>query len=249
MIAGPEKPLTEAEIKTITDYMNNGGSLVVMDDTPLRTSMTGDADTLGVYLAKTWGIHLADDLVLDFQSDSPAVVYADQFGNHAITNQIRVPSAFIETRSITTTRDISGTTVTDLVRTGINSYAETNLNGLLNNENVEVNEGDTKGPVTVAVVAENAAQQSRLVVFGDRDFASNQYINALGNSQVIVNAIDWAAAQENLINLTPKNTTTRLLIAPTQVTLGLILLGSVFVLPGLVVVLGIVVWIQRRRRG
>jgi hypothetical protein len=32
-------------------------------------------------------------------------------------------------------------------------------------------------------------------------------------------------------------------------TIGLILLGSVFILPGLVILTGVTVWIQRRRRG
>jgi hypothetical protein len=40
-----------------------------------------------------------------------------------------------------------------------------------------------------------------------------------------------------------------LLVMPTRVTLGLILLGTVFVIPGLVLVFGLIVWIQRRRRG
>jgi ABC-type uncharacterized transport system involved in gliding motility auxiliary subunit len=64
-----------------------------------------------------------------------------------------------------------------------------------------------------------------------------------------VNAIDWAAEQENLINLTPRPTTTRLLSPPQTLTRGLILLGAVIVPAGLVLVGGVWTWIARRKRG
>jgi ABC-type uncharacterized transport system involved in gliding motility auxiliary subunit len=64
-----------------------------------------------------------------------------------------------------------------------------------------------------------------------------------------MNSIDWAAEQENLINLTPKQTTNRFLVPPKVYVQGLILLITVFILPGLVIVGGIVMWIQRRRQG
>jgi ABC-type uncharacterized transport system involved in gliding motility auxiliary subunit len=64
-----------------------------------------------------------------------------------------------------------------------------------------------------------------------------------------LNGIDWAAAQDNLISLTPHEQTQRFLAAPQTYTFGLILLGSVFLLPGLVLLTGVTVWLQRRRRG
>jgi len=72
---------------------------------------------------------------------------------------------------------------------------------------------------------------------------------AYANGDLFVNSVDWAAKQENLINLTPKNSTQRLLLPPQQVTMNLILLGTVFILPGMVLLSGITVWLERRRRG
>ena len=86
-------------------------------------------------------------------------------------------------------------------------------------------------------------------MFGDADFPVDANVAAYGNSDLFVNSLDWAAKQENLINLTPKQNTDRLMVPPQRVTMNLILLGSVFILPGLPVLAGIVVWIQRRRRG
>jgi hypothetical protein len=66
---------------------------------------------------------------------------------------------------------------------------------------------------------------------------------------MIVNSIDWAANVENIISLTPKNTVERYLAQPKTYTLVLILLGSLIVLPGLVIVAGIGSWIHRKRQG
>ncbi|MBE0696920.1 MAG: hypothetical protein IH586_08345, partial [Anaerolineaceae bacterium] len=41
----------------------------------------------------------------------------------------------------------------------------------------------------------------------------------------------------------------RMMVPPDPITMNLILLGSVFLLPGLVIFTGIYVWVQRRRRG
>ena len=72
---------------------------------------------------------------------------------------------------------------------------------------------------------------------------------AYANGDLFINSIDWVAGQEDLIDLTPKDTTQRLMLPPDRVTMNLILLGTVIIIPGLALVAGIVVWIQRRRRG
>jgi ABC-type uncharacterized transport system involved in gliding motility auxiliary subunit len=108
---------------------------------------------------------------------------------------------------------------------------------------------DFAGPIPVAIAAENSSNHSRVVVVGDADFAGNQIINQYGNSLFIINTIDWAAGQDNLINLTSRQTTQRILILRDQTILNLLLLGTIVLIPGAVVVGGIVVWLKRRRRG
>jgi ABC-type uncharacterized transport system involved in gliding motility auxiliary subunit len=98
-------------------------------------------------------------------------------------------------------------------------------------------------------VAENFEHGGRLVVFGDADFAIDANFFAYANGDLLINSIDWAAGQEALISLTPKNSTQRLLMPPDRLTTQLMLLSIVFLLPGLALVWGIVVWVQRRRRG
>jgi ABC-type uncharacterized transport system involved in gliding motility auxiliary subunit len=79
-------------------------------------------------------------------------------------------------------------------------------------------------------------------------FATDKSYQSYGNSDFIINAIDWAAKQDNLLNLTPKNVTQRSLIPPQGLTIGLILLVVVFIIPGLVIAMGIANWFQRRSK-
>ena len=99
------------------------------------------------------------------------------------------------------------------------------------------------------MAATDSTTNARLVVVGDAEFASDQFFSQYANGDFAVNSVDWAAQQESQISLTPKQTTSRYMAPPQGYVIPLILLGTVFVIPGIVIVAGIVTWIQRRRRG
>jgi ABC-type uncharacterized transport system involved in gliding motility auxiliary subunit len=48
-----------------------------------------------------------------------------------------------------------------------------------------------------------------VVVFGNSVFATDQAFDAYGNGNMFINSVDWAAEQENLINITPREQTQR----------------------------------------
>lgn len=252
IIAGPRKPISADEVKLLGDYLDQGGSVMVMEE-PLPVTDFGDAtDPLADFLTKSWGITLGNDIVIDQTSNQPFAPYAAQYGNSPITQKIqRITSQFPTVRSVQLDKGITGISQVELVKTAPQSWGETNLSDLQNqNAQIKFDQGkDLAGPVTLAISAENLTNHGRLVVFGDSDFASDASYQAYANGDLFVNSVDWAAKQENLINLTPKNSTQRLLLPPQQITMNLILLGTVFILPGMVLLSGITVWLERRRRG
>jgi len=252
VVAGPKKPVSQGEVDQLDTYLKNGGSLIVMEE-PIPTTDFGDApDPLADYLAQNWGVTLGKDIVVDLSSNQPFVSYAASYADHPITQKMQsMVSVFPTARSAQAGSAPEGVTSSNLVMTAQNSWAETNLAGLNDpNSQIGFDDGvDVPGPVSIAAVAENTSTNTRLVIFGDADFPVNANVGAYGNSDLFVNSIDWAAKQENLINLTPKQNTNRLIVPPQRITMNLILLGSVFILPGLPLLAGVVVWIQRRRRG
>jgi ABC-type uncharacterized transport system involved in gliding motility auxiliary subunit len=252
VIAGPRKPLSKAEVDLIDGYMKKGGSLIVMEDPTPVTDFGDAADPLADYLKNTWGVVLGNDIVIDQTSNQPFAPYAAQYGVSPITQKMqRITSQFPTVRSVEAGGAVSGVTVVSLVKTAPQSWAETDLKNLQDpNSQITFDpQTDQQGPISLAMTAENTQQKSRVVVFGDADFVSDSYFTAYANSDLFVNSVDWAARKENLINLTPKQNTQRLMVPPQAITINLIFLGTVFVLPGLALLSGISVWVRRRRRG
>jgi len=257
VIAGPRIPLVEQEVQALSTYFEAGGALIVMAEPLPLTEFGEDPDPLAEYLETKWGIKLGKDLVVDLTSNQPFFAVSNQYGDHIITEKLKgFLTIFPTARSVTTDSSVSQAFMLDLILTSQQSWAESDLNAFRDqtqdNEapQIQPNEGtDVLGPINIAAVVDDSTNKARMVVFGDADFASNNFYNQFGNSDLFVNAVDWVAQREELLNLTPKEDVTRLLVPPGRYTLNLILLGSVFILPGTILVAGIVVWIQRRRRG
>ncbi len=258
VIPGPLKPLSQTEVDLLKAYVESGGGLVVMEEPLLVTQFGEDPDPLADYLGETWGIILGKDMVVDLSSSQNFVAVSSQYGDSIITEKLQGLLTFYPTtRSVTADQTVTAARLIELVLTSDQSWAETDLaalqaigQGQENAPEIQPDEGvDLTGPVSIAVTAEDSSSSARLVVFGDSEFASDTYFTQYGNGDMMVNSVDWAAEQEGLISLTPKDNIERLMIPPGRYTMNLILLGVVFILPGLVLLAGILVWLQRRQRG
>jgi ABC-type uncharacterized transport system involved in gliding motility auxiliary subunit len=108
---------------------------------------------------------------------------------------------------------------------------------------------DMPGPVSIAVAvtkdqAEN--KKSRLIVFGDSDFASNGFFGTQGNGNLFLNTATWLAQDENFISIRPKNPEDRRLTM-TDAQGRMVAYLAVLLLPASILVAGISVWAKRRR--
>jgi ABC-type uncharacterized transport system involved in gliding motility auxiliary subunit len=252
VIAGPVQPLEPSEVDMLAEYMAQGGSLIAMLDSPVFTEIGNQEDYLADYLQQTWGIVLSADVVVDPTSFLGLFVPVGAGReNHPIAEKMQgFATAFPTARSVQIT-EVEGVTPVELLATvNQDSWAETDLENVLVGAQPSFDPGtDLGGPVPIAVVAENTTAKSRVAVFGDVDFAVNANFDFSGNGTLFINTVDWAAEQEELINLTPQTATQRFMPPPQPYMMNLIFLLVVFVLPGSVLVAGVVVWFQKRRRG
>lgn len=99
-----------------------------------------------------------------------------------------------------------------------------------------------------AEAADNSvkARETRLVVIGDSDFATDSYVFDGANGELLLGAFNWLIERESMLEIAPR--------APEQMKLVLsaselrtIYLLSLLVLPGSAVVAGIYVHLRRRR--
>jgi gliding motility-associatede transport system auxiliary component len=247
VIAGPTSDLPDAEVQILRDYVTKGGSLVVLLEPPVATKVTAE-DALVPYLASDWGVEARADLVVDQRSNLPLTAVAAKYASHAITERLsNQVSYFPSARSLA---PVEGAQVsaTELVLTGSDSWGKSNQESIRAGSLDYVPEEDTLGPLTVVMVAEDNTTKARLVVAGDSDFAANADFFNYANGDLLINSIDWAAHQDALISLTPKQSTPRYVSPPTTQAVGLIFLLTVLVIPGAVIAAGVYVWLRRRRQ-
>ncbi|NWG34090.1 MAG: GldG family protein [Chloroflexi bacterium] len=251
VIAGPVKQVSQHEVQLLKEYVDGGGALVVMENPLLLTEFGNSPDPLADYLAQDWGITLNNDIIIDQSSPfGPLFATSAIAGQHPITQDINVNLIIImpQARSLTLSTPAEGITQTPLLLTSENSWGEKNFKNAEGSQ-VSRDEEDLGGPLTIAVSGENAGTGGRVVVFGNSLFASSDNFDAYGNGNFFINSVDWAAEQEDLINITPNTPKTRTFIAPSQWQWYAILCGTVFILPGIAILSGVYTWWVRRRQG
>jgi ABC-type uncharacterized transport system involved in gliding motility auxiliary subunit len=251
IISGPQKELLENEIKTIKAYIKKGGNLLVMIDPfsvpELATFMEG------------YNIRFREDIIIDELSQLFGGNYlmpiVSEYEHHRITKDFNINTFFPLARSIQIIKKVKeGIRVEPLVKTNEGTWGETDKKKLDKGKASFDKEQDSKGPLTIAAVVtiEEMAKNddktvSRMVVFGDSDFANNSYINVLGNKDIFLNSINWLAEEEDLISIRAKDPDYLPVIL--SKTMGrVIFYVPVVIIPVLILVLGITVMSLKRWR-
>jgi ABC-type uncharacterized transport system involved in gliding motility auxiliary subunit len=263
IVPGPKTDLLPPELGALDEYLAQGGHLLIMAD-PLQ------ADGMAKYLAK-YGVTLGQDLVVEpspvgrLLGVGPEVPLVMQYEQHPITRDMaQVMTGFPLTRSVSPAKTPpKGVSVTALARTSAGSWGETDLAALRRGAPASRDAKDTPGPVPVLVAVtiepppgakasgqaeadESKKPKGRLVVLGTSTFASNQALSFQGNRDLFLNIVAWLAGQENEIALRPKDTHQNPIFA-TEAQKNAILWLSMVVIPGSVMVCGIVLVVRRRR--
>jgi len=252
VVAGPLVPFTESSVELIKGFLDKGGSLMFLANPVPLTQYGEEQDLLADYLASDWGINLNNDIVVDTNSpSSPFFAVSAEYAAHPITEKMQgVAAIFPYSRSISIDTENTEISPTALVFTISQSWGETDFDALEGQQALEFNEeADLVGPMTLAAAAENPSTESRVVVFGSSTFAQDDNFGFSGNGDMFVNAIDWIVEQEALINLTSNTPQERTFNPPGSAQFILTIVGTVCIIPLVVIGAGVYAWVMRRRRG
>lgn len=250
VVASPQIPFAPEEVDRLDQWLSNGGRLLLLADPPAP----GAEDPMVAFsgmLAK-WGVRLRNDVALDpvssFFGDAASPLIT-RFPFSSITKDLGGLTTFFP---VARTMELSdpppeGITITRLLETTQDSWGETDLT----NQQARYDpNADVRGPLVLAATIESQEKKSRLVVFGDADFVSNNILSsvrgAFGNADLFRNSINWLAEEEMLIAIGPKPPEVRTLQPLTPAQRNLIFYGSTIFLPLIVLALGGIVWWQRR---
>lgn len=251
-VAGPRAAFTFPESDALKAYLAGGGRALFLLDPEFSPGPGNRMADLGLKpVLETYGIRLDDDIVVDPKNAlplmGPETVVARSFRRHPVTKLLEgLPVVFPVTRSVgAAEKPPEGVTVQVLVETSPEGWGETNLADL--ETKVEKDEKDVAGPVPLAVAAEAGKERkTRLVAFGDADFASSGGIANAANLYLVTSSVNWLLERESLISIPPKSTE-QVSVTLSRGDIGRITLFVLLILPGAAIGLGIAVWLKRRR--
>lgn len=249
VVDGPKQALFDREVKALSNYLNQGGSLLLLIDPNINSHLEG--------LLKTWGIKLDNSLVVDISGTGagygPAVPVVNQYGNHPITKDFGNNYSFYPISQPITVTQVPGVQATPLLLTNPypNSWAHTNLKS----QDLKFDpKTDRKGPLILGVAASrpgesksnNKPSESRLVVFGNSTFATDGLIGQQLNSDVFLNSVSWLSKDNNQpLSIRPKQEKNRRI----NIThMQAILLGwtSLLLFPVIGLAAAVLLWWKRR---
>ncbi len=265
IIAGPTSDLLAPEIDILKAYLARGGKLFVLLDPPAKPGVP-DLNNL-IALVKEWGIEPGTNVVVDASGvgqvlgTGPEVPIAAKYNPHPITDRFSLLTAYSLARSVTANpAGANNRFAQNLVETSASSWAETDIKELTASGRVqrETEKGDLAGPVSLAAAASAAVDgapgsakpdapkaETRVVVMGDSDFASNRWLGIAGNRDLFLNAVNWLAQQENLISIRAKDPEDRRITMSADQDQRIFWL-TIFIIPGLILAAGVQAWWRRR---
>lgn len=268
IVAGPRSNYPDALAAEIENFAGNGGGVLLMLDPPgeLRGLMTEESTAL-VGLAARWGVDVKRSWLLGQLGSAnamllgPFTLLVNRYERHPITSTLGDGvTVFPEARPLAI-QEGAGERVQELFSSSPNSYAANDLKslegeidlsrlergpfllaaaGTLSSQPSETAEGgsDTQG-------TESAPKAGRFVVVGTSKWATNGSVGRYENRNLLVNMINWLAADEELISIPPKaESEATIVLSPVQ--LRVVNLSAIFGIPLLVVAVGVLVWLRRR---
>lgn len=241
LILAPEKPFFEPEIAALRGFLEKGGRLLVSLE-------PGFSDPALQKLLEDYGLIFDEALVVDplsrLMGGGAAIPVVQTYAQHEISKEFQLATMFPTARPITARGD-STPRATILALSNPSAWGETNLE----DPQARYDEGEKRGQLGLAAVVSKPAgdKETRIVAFGDADFASNQYESAAGNRDLFLNSVNWLASQEARITIRPRTREGSRLVL-TENDARFLNLFSINVLPMLVLGAGLSVWLVRRSK-
>ena len=245
VIAGPQTEPFPEEMNKVDAYLNAGGSVLLMLDPPPAASLKD--------FTRKWSVTVGDNRIIDITGmgrllgQGPQTPMVMGYRDHQIVQKFNLMTFFPVARSVApATPPAEGVTAEPLLESADQSWGESDLKS---NEVDFDQKSDLKGPVPIATVVTKdvvEGKKARFIVFGDSDFANNTNFSNQGNGNLFINTVKWLARDENLISIKTKDPTDRPLTMTESAgrTVAIVLL---ILLPGAVLVTGILVFVKRRK--
>lgn len=262
VVAGPSAPFADEEKVILMKYLETGGSIFVMIGPDTKSN-------LEEIIYKYCGVMPGKDYIyetsrsLTTQGGGPISPLCAPRDSSEITENLTDQTfMFPFVRSMTPVASLEKVTLTRLIESSPDSWAETDMESVRNINTVAKpsrNEKELKGPITVAVTVErefdlpdslasrrNPTYKVRSAFFGNAGFVMNEATALFStNMTLFLNTVNWITKNEKIIEITP-NTVRFTPVELRESERRTITWVTLILIPFAILMAGIVVWYRRR---
>lgn len=260
VVLSPEKDFDDIATNAITDYINKGGNILWLNAATTRnldlTNVNKILALYGVNPFESGIIRETDNSKMVSGSPDlimPEVQYSD------VTSKIYDSEGliFINATKINVVDseklETLGIEKTDLITTSENAYFRKNFE--ISSQTIQ--DGEEKGKLLVGAKLDKTISEetkSTLIIYGENYFVSDYQLTQTSytpmvayrqNKDLVLNSIAYLSDREE--DITARKSTGNVTYTATQLENNIIL-GIITIVPLLIIIIGIVVWIKRRRQ-
>jgi ABC-type uncharacterized transport system involved in gliding motility auxiliary subunit len=203
VVASPRTRLSASVLRQIDAYVRSGGGLLALLDPGQAPNLVG--------LLQRYGVVVGSEIVLDeenrlFAGDYLTILVPGRSTVHPVGASLDAPPLMSQVRPVTTVATELTEAAVDVLKSSKTSWRTADPSPLRTGAGEFVAGRDAPGPVPVGtsvLVRGHREVPGRVLVYGDSDFATNFFLEYLGNRDLFLNSVNWLAGEEAMVASRP----------------------------------------------
>ena len=245
VVAGPRVPVPAPVVAALVDHVDRGGALLWLAEPGVDEGLSALAVALGVRVLSGT---VVDAAAQGLGIGDPGYAAISRYPNHAMTRDFDL-TVLLPQAAALAAGGVPAFDVQPILRSSERSWTES---GAVSGEiRYDADAGEIPGPLDLGLALSRLSPrpdraEQRVVVVGDGDFLSNQFLGNGGNRALGTRIVDWLLADDALLDIAPAQAPDREL-AVTRTAVARIGLGWLFGAPlGLLAIGAAIAWRRRR---
>lgn len=247
-IIGPQRDLSDAELKAVRAYMSSGGKLLI--SLGFAENMKSSWKNIDALIADYGVVDEHAVMVDNKQASTMGPLWVvPEYGSHAITDKLAQSKLYpmLSLSIALTSKEQDKYKLSPLMHSSNDSYGETDINGLLQNETNNDKDADIQGPVDLGYAADTKDGQPKAVILGSSIFMQDSEIASGGNRDFILNTVNYLSEKEDGLTIRPRIQAGYEIAYLNGQQAKTIFFTAIVAFPLVFVIIGVILWWRRRR--
>lgn len=254
-----KEDFTDLERDKIIDYIKNGGEILLMCGPNISNATLNNFQAI----LDEYGVTIKDGVIFEEISSNMMAGYPDMIVEETqsteLTSKLKTTSVCLVDAGKLEFKEEKleelGVTYETLLKTSEQAFLRTDLNQKSVSKTNSDEDASNSIIAAIATKEIDEDKKSKIVIFTNELFAMDtpiqiqqytQYVvNLYNNKDLILNSVSYLAEKENTITIRKSTNEVQYTVTQEQHN---VILSIIFIVPVLIILIGIIVWIKRRRQ-